>query len=131
VHTQSVKTGPNIINTTLGRLSLGRKVLMGGGFEHVFIHRFGSLPNEKLVDAYTCFLSSSAGPIAGTLFITTERIVFGSDWPLPYHPAPRETMWSYYNVCAYISLYILCMRMHAQTDVVLACQDHFVDVKIF
>ena len=70
----------------------------------MFLQKFDSLPNEKLINAYTCFLSTSAGPIAGTLFIATKRIAFASDQPLPHNPTPGQTMWSYYQVCAYMCL---------------------------
>ena len=52
---------------------MGAKVLQAGSMEKVFRHYFTVEEEEKLLKAFQCYLSSTAGPIAGMLFITTDR----------------------------------------------------------
>jgi hypothetical protein len=56
---------------------------------------FGAVPGEQLRKAYTCYLSTTSGPVIGTLYLSTARLAFCSDSPFPYHgPAaqPPEPM---------------------------------------
>lgn len=85
-------------DTAWGRLSQGTKLLTGGGFDNVFKQTFDTLPEEILRKTYACYLSTSSGPVAGTLYISTKKIAFCSDRPLTYQPAPGQTAWSYYKV---------------------------------
>ncbi|KAG2548266.1 putative GEM-like protein 8 [Panicum virgatum] len=74
--------GPKISETIKGKLSFGAKVLQAGGIDEVFREYFAVEKDEKLVKAFQCYLSTTAGPIAGMLFISTEKISFHSDRPL-------------------------------------------------
>ncbi|VAH04563.1 unnamed protein product [Triticum turgidum subsp. durum] len=65
-----------------GKLSLGVKVLQAGSMDKVFRQYFRVEKEEKLLKAFQCYLSTTAGPIAGMLFISTEKIAFHSDRPL-------------------------------------------------
>jgi hypothetical protein len=65
-----------------GKLSLGAKVLQAGSMDKVFRQYFPVEKEEKLLKAFQCYLSTTAGPIAGMLFISTEKIAFHSDRPL-------------------------------------------------
>ncbi|KAG9441986.1 hypothetical protein H6P81_017840 [Aristolochia fimbriata] len=76
---EHVKTGPKISETVMGKLSLGARILQKGGVERVFRRIFNVGDREKLLKACQCYLSTSAGPIAGLLFISTEKIAFFSD----------------------------------------------------
>lgn len=75
----AVTLGPKLSATVKGKLSLGAKILQAGGVERVFRQAFSVEKGEKLLKAFQCYLSTSAGPIAGMLFISTEKIAFHSD----------------------------------------------------
>ncbi|KAL5224146.1 hypothetical protein ABZP36_010785 [Zizania latifolia] len=77
-----ITLGPKISDTLKGKLSLGAKVLHAGSIEKVFRQYFQVEKDEKLLKAFQCYLSTTAGPIAGMLFISTEKIAFHSDRPL-------------------------------------------------
>uniref|UniRef100_A0A452YHW8 GRAM domain-containing protein n=1 Tax=Aegilops tauschii subsp. strangulata TaxID=200361 RepID=A0A452YHW8_AEGTS len=74
--------GSKISETVKGKLSLGVKVLQAGSMDKVFRQYFRVEKEEKLLKAFQCYLSTTAGPIAGMLFISTEKIAFHSDRPL-------------------------------------------------
>ncbi|XP_068640106.1 putative GEM-like protein 8 [Aristolochia californica] len=81
---EHVKTGPKISEIVMGKLSLGARILQKGGVEKVFTRIFKVGEREKLLKACQCYLSTSAGPIAGLLFISTEKIAFFSDRSLTF-----------------------------------------------
>lgn len=95
---QHFKTGPNMADTAWGRLSQGTKLLTEGGFDKIFKQTFETSPDEQLRKSYACYLSTSAGPVAGTLYISTKKVAFCSDRPLSYQPSPGQTAWSYYKL---------------------------------
>ncbi|AQK86090.1 hypothetical protein ZEAMMB73_Zm00001d038230 [Zea mays] len=66
------------------KLSFGAKVLQAGGIDKVFREYFAVEKDEKLRKAFQCYLSTTAGPIAGMLFISTKKIAFHSDRPLSF-----------------------------------------------
>ncbi|AQK68246.1 Putative GEM-like protein 8 [Zea mays] len=76
--------GPKISETIKGKLSFGAKVLQAGGIDKVFREYFAVEKDEKLRKAFQCYLSTTAGPIAGMLFISTKKIAFHSDRPLSF-----------------------------------------------
>nr|GMC54354.1 GEM-like protein 1 [Ipomoea batatas] len=50
-------------DAAVGRLAQGTKILTEGGYEKVFRQTFETVPEEKLLKAYACYLSTSAGPV--------------------------------------------------------------------
>lgn len=50
-----------------------------GGVERAFRKGFSIKGKEKLLKSSQCYLSTTAGPVAGMLFISTERIAFLSN----------------------------------------------------
>ncbi|XP_010688642.2 GEM-like protein 7 [Beta vulgaris subsp. vulgaris] len=62
-----------------GKLSLGAKLLRLGSMEKVCKQVFSVREGERLLKASQCCLSTTAGPIAGLLFISTEKLAFCSD----------------------------------------------------
>ncbi|CAL5408972.1 unnamed protein product [Camellia sinensis] len=74
-----VKLGRKITETVKGKLSLGAKIIRAGGVEKIFKHNFSIREGEKLLKASQCYLSTTAGPIAGLLFISTDKVAFFSD----------------------------------------------------
>ena len=71
--------GPKLSETVKGKLSLATKILQAGGVEKMFRQWFSVDKNEKLLRASQCYLSTTAGPIAGMLFVSTARVAFRSD----------------------------------------------------
>lgn len=94
---QHLKTGPSMGEAAVGRIAQSTKVLTEGGYEKVFQQTFDIVPEEKLVKSYGCYLSTSAGPVVGTLYLSTAKVAFCSDNPLSYKVS-EETSWSYYKV---------------------------------
>ncbi|MFQ6630047.1 hypothetical protein Gotur_008292, partial [Gossypium turneri] len=76
---EHVRLGPKISETVKGQLSLGARILQVGGLEKVFKQLFSFREGEKLLKACQCYLSTTAGPIAGLLFITSEKVAFCSE----------------------------------------------------
>lgn len=74
-----MKLGPKLSETVKGKLRLGAKLLQVGGVTKVFKQNFSVSPGEKLLKASQCYLSTTAGPIAGLLYISTDRIAFCSE----------------------------------------------------
>ncbi|MCO5574584.1 hypothetical protein L7F22_028372 [Adiantum nelumboides] len=77
-----LKTGPNVADTALGRIAVGTKAMAEGGIENVYRQTFEVAPEEHLLKSYACYLSTSTGPVAGTLYISTHKLAFCSDRPL-------------------------------------------------
>ncbi|XP_022896997.1 putative GEM-like protein 8 [Olea europaea var. sylvestris] len=76
---EHVRLGPKISETVKGKLSVGAKIIKKGGRENIFREMFGVIEGEKVLKASQCYLSTTAGPIAGILFISTEKIAFCSE----------------------------------------------------
>ncbi|XP_076920510.1 GEM-like protein 4 [Bidens hawaiensis] len=74
-----VKMGPKFSETLKGKLTLGAKIIQKGGRENIFKEVFGANDGEKLLKASQCYVSTSAGPIAGILFISTQKLAFCSE----------------------------------------------------
>ncbi|WOG83553.1 hypothetical protein DCAR_0102729 [Daucus carota subsp. sativus] len=76
---EHVKIGPKLSETVKGKLRLGARILQVGGVKKVFKQNFSFSEGEKLLKASQCYLYTTAGPIAGLLFISTDRIAFCSE----------------------------------------------------
>ncbi|ERN02921.1 GEM-like protein 1 [Amborella trichopoda] len=94
---QHLKTGPSVVDAAMGRIAQGTKVLAEGGYEKIFQQTFETLPGEKLLKSYACYLSTSAGPVMGILYLSTAKLAFCSDNPLSYKSGD-QTEWTYYKV---------------------------------
>lgn len=79
---EHVKLGPKLSETVKGKLSLGAKIIRKGGRENIFRQIFSVSDGEQLLKASQCYLSTTAGPIAGILFISTEKVAFCSERPV-------------------------------------------------
>ncbi|XP_015892348.1 GEM-like protein 2 [Ziziphus jujuba] len=97
-----LKVSSSFTDAAMARLAQGTKVLAEGGHDKVFHQTFHNLPGEKLLHTYACYLSTTTGPVIGTLYISNRRIAFCSDFPLSlYSPAGNpESM--YYKVVVQI-----------------------------
>ncbi|KAK4261900.1 hypothetical protein QN277_004836 [Acacia crassicarpa] len=76
---EHVRVGPKMSETVKGKLRLGSKILKVGGIEEVFVEMLGVTDGERLLNASQCYLSTTSGPIAGLLFISTHKVAFCSD----------------------------------------------------
>ncbi|XP_024027938.1 GLABRA2 expression modulator [Morus notabilis] len=94
---QHLKTGPSFADAALGRIAQGTKVLAEGGHEKIFRKTFETVPEEQLQNSFACYLSTSAGPVMGILYVSTAKLAYCSDDPLSYK-AGDQTEWSYYKV---------------------------------
>jgi hypothetical protein len=85
-------------DAAVARLSQGTKVYAEGGHDRVFYQTFGAMPGEQLRKAYACYLSTSSGPVIGTLYLSTARLAFCSDSPVCYQgPAAQPIECMYYK----------------------------------
>lgn len=93
----AVKTAPSFADAAVGRIAQGTKILAEGGYEKIFRQTFETVPEEQLQNSYACYLSTSAGPVMGTIYVSTAKLAFCSDNPLSYKTEDK-TEWSYYKV---------------------------------
>ncbi|GFP94015.1 putative gem-like protein 8 [Phtheirospermum japonicum] len=94
-----VKLGRKLSETVKGKLSLGANILQVGGVDKVFKHKFNIRQhNEKLLKASQCYLSTTAGPIAGLLFISNNRIAFCSERSIKLSSPSGKLQKDYYKV---------------------------------
>lgn len=94
---QHLKTAPSVTDAAVGRIAQSTKVIAEGGYEKVFRQSFETVPEEKLLKSYACYLSTSAGPVMGVMYLSTAKLAFCSDNPLSYKNG-EEMQWSYYKV---------------------------------
>ena len=95
----AVRLGSHPADAAMAKFVQGTKVLTYGGYERVFENTFGILQGEKLLKQYACYISTSNGPIIGTLYISTARLAFCSDYPFYYYPvSPHNNQSIYYKV---------------------------------
>ncbi|CAL9229629.1 unnamed protein product [Arabidopsis halleri] len=73
------KLRPKLTETVKRKLSLGARILQVGGLEKIFKRLFRVTEGEKLFKMYQCYLSTTAGPIAGLLFISSKKMAFCSE----------------------------------------------------
>ncbi|KAM7484856.1 hypothetical protein LguiA_000865 [Lonicera macranthoides] len=93
-----VRLVPKITETVKGKLSLGAKILQVGGVAKVFKQNFSIREGEKLLKAFQCYLSTTAGPIAGLLFISTDKVAFRSERSIKISSPTGELIRIHYKV---------------------------------
>nr|GME11608.1 putative GEM-like protein 8 [Ipomoea batatas] len=76
---RSITFGHKINRNYKGKALLGAKILQVGGVGKIFKRNFDVKDGEKLVKTSQCYLSTTAGPIAGLLFISTDKVAFCSE----------------------------------------------------
>ncbi|KAI3862550.1 hypothetical protein MKX03_037654 [Papaver bracteatum] len=94
----NLKTGPSASEAAWAKVGIQAKALTGGGFESLYKQTFNTTPNEKLKKSFACYLSTSTGPVAGTLYLSNVHIAFCSDRPLTFTAPSGQQAWSYYKV---------------------------------
>ncbi|KAI7741743.1 hypothetical protein M8C21_000587 [Ambrosia artemisiifolia] len=71
--------GPKLIEIIKHKLTYGSKILPLGRGGKIFEKRFTIRDGERLLHASRCYIYTTAGAIAGILFISNERVGFCSD----------------------------------------------------
>ena len=94
----AVSLSPKLTETLKGKLSLGAKILQVGGLEKIFRQKFSVRDDEKLLNVSQCYLSTTAGPIAGLLFISTDKIAFCSERSIKFLSPTGKLLRIYYKV---------------------------------
>ncbi|CBI35383.3 hypothetical protein VitviT2T_016133 [Vitis vinifera] len=95
---EHVRLGPKFSETVKGNLSLGARILQLGGVKRVFNQIFDGREGEKLLKASQCYLWTTAGPIAGLLFISTQRVAFFSERSIKFSCPNGELVRIHYKV---------------------------------
>ncbi|XP_047322904.1 GEM-like protein 6 [Impatiens glandulifera] len=95
---EHVKLGSNITTILKGKLSLGAKIIQNGGVGKIFKQKFNVGSGEKILKASQCYISTTVGPIAGLLFITTHRIAFYSERSLKLQSSSGMSARVHYKV---------------------------------
>lgn len=94
----SVKTGPSVPGAAWAKVNLRAKAMTGGGFDTLYKQTFSTYPNEALRKTFACYLSTSTGPVPGTLYLSNFHAAFCSDRPLSFTAPSGQFTWSYYKV---------------------------------
>ncbi|KAJ8898752.1 hypothetical protein K2173_005001 [Erythroxylum novogranatense] len=92
------KVSPSFTEAALSRITQGTKVLAEGGHDKVFQQKFGFIPEEKLLKTFVCYISTSSGPVSGTLYVSTKRVAFCSNNPFSSYSATGQQQWMYYKM---------------------------------
>lgn len=96
---EHLKLSNSVCNSMKGKLSLGAEIVKKGGVENLFRQLFAiNDPEEKLLKTFVCYLSTTTDPVAGVIFISTQRFAFCSERPLVFTSPSRAYVWSYYRV---------------------------------
>lgn len=77
---------------------MGARIIQEGGRGNIFKHVFGMQEGEQLLKASQCYLYTTAGPIAGVLFISTQKVAFFSERPITVPSAAGELVRVPYKV---------------------------------
>lgn len=94
----NLKTGPSVSEAAWGKVNLTAKAIQEGGFESLYKQVFEPFPNDTLKKTFACYLATTTGPVAGTLYLSTHRVAFASDRPLSFTAPSGQQTWSYYKV---------------------------------
>ncbi|KAD3642353.1 hypothetical protein R6Q57_024655 [Mikania cordata] len=94
----NLKAGQSVTGSAWGKMNLTAKALTEGGFESLYKQNFSTYPNEKLSRTFACYLSTSTGPVAGTLYLSNIHVAFCSDRPLSSIQPNGMESWIFYKV---------------------------------
>lgn len=96
---QNLRTAPSMVDAAWGKASLTAKALTTeGGFEALYRRTFPAGPSDRVKKSFACYLSTSKGPVAGTLYLTAANAAFCSDRPLCFRAPSGQEAWSFYKV---------------------------------
>lgn len=92
-----LSTGHATVHTAVGKLQ-NYRLLTPGSAQTFWREEFQPPASEVLKNYYACHLSTTTGPVPGSLFVATHSFSFMSDRPLTYNTGPASTAWSFYKV---------------------------------
>ncbi|XP_022945278.1 putative GEM-like protein 8, partial [Cucurbita moschata] len=95
---RAVKLSPSVTKTVKRKLWLGAKLVQIGRSEKIFKKMFKLRQDDKLLSSSHCYLSTTAGPIAGLLFVSTHVVAFCSDRPIIFSSPHEEQSRMNYKV---------------------------------
>nr|GEY49769.1 hypothetical protein [Tanacetum cinerariifolium] len=93
-----VSLGPKLIEIMKHKLSYGAKIIQYGSQDKIFRKNFSIKEGEKLLQASQCYLYTTAGAIAGLLFVSNERVAFCSDRSIKTYSATGKLLKFQYKV---------------------------------
>ncbi|GAV85239.1 LOW QUALITY PROTEIN: GRAM domain-containing protein, partial [Cephalotus follicularis] len=93
-----VRLGPKVTELLTGKLIMGAVILQVGGVEKIFKQSFSVRGGEKLLKVSQCYLSTTACPIAGLLFISTDKVAFRSERSIKVSSPNGELLNFHYKV---------------------------------
>lgn len=108
----TVRVSPSLTDAAMARLVQGTKVLAEGGLDHAFQQAFNILPGEELLNSYACYLSTTSGPVIGTLYLSTKRVAFCSDYSFCCYSSTGQPEWMYYKVLSFLFHLIIQSSTH-------------------
>ncbi|KAK7405327.1 hypothetical protein VNO78_06555 [Psophocarpus tetragonolobus] len=85
-----IRIGSSLADAAVARIVQGTKVLTLGGPEILFQQSFGNFSGERLIKSFACYLATSTGPVIGTLYVSTKRLAFCSDYPLCHYSYSQQ-----------------------------------------
>nr|XP_043608022.1 GEM-like protein 7 [Erigeron canadensis] len=89
---------PKLIKVMKHKLSHGTKIIQFGSQDKMFRKNFSIQEQEKLLKASQCYLYTTAGAIAGLLFVSTERVAFCSNRPIKTYSTTGKLLKFQYKV---------------------------------
>jgi len=92
------KLSKSVSDTLKGKLSLGAEIVTKGGLENLFRELFTVDSEEKLLKSFACYLCTTADPVAGVMFISTQKLAFCSERRLAFSSPSGGLARSYYRV---------------------------------
>ncbi|GAV72627.1 GRAM domain-containing protein [Cephalotus follicularis] len=93
---EHVWLGPKVTELLTGKLIMGARILQVGGVEKIFKQSFSVSGGEKLLKISQ--LSTTAGPIAGLLFISTDKVAFRNERSIKVSSPNGELLNFHYKV---------------------------------
>ncbi|KAJ0428248.1 putative GEM-like protein [Helianthus annuus] len=96
--TRFLSLGPKLIEMVKQKFSYGANILPLGREGKIFRKKFSTMDSEELLHATQCYLYTTAGAIAGMLFVSTERVGFCSNRSLKMHSTIGEVLKFQYKV---------------------------------
>ncbi|KAJ7975426.1 GEM-like protein 4 [Quillaja saponaria] len=76
---EHVRLRSKLSDTVSSALNFGAAFVVMGGRENIFKITFGMKEGEELLKASHCYKNTTAAPIPGALFISTEKVAFCSE----------------------------------------------------
>lgn len=94
----AVRMDSKITEAVKGKLSFRARIFQAGGAKKFFRKSFTVKEGEELLKTCKCNISTTAGPIAGLLFLSTHKIAFCSEKLIKFSSPNGELFRFYYKV---------------------------------